>query len=255
MNVFEQLRIAVAVETRKFTAARVPVATTILLAVGVTAIATGMTLAARSGDPAVVAKLGPAAELHGWDQLVNIVLQVTAAASVVSFGIALSWTVGREFADGTVTGLFGLPVRRWVLVTAKLLVYLLWTVAVGIVLVVLVAVAGLALRLESSGSLAPLLARIPVLVALSGLIAFPAAWAATLGRGLLAGIATTAGLMVVAQIMAAAGTGAWFPFTTPALWALDAIAVTPVQLGLVATVPLVFGLLTLRSWTTLQLDR
>jgi ABC-2 type transport system permease protein len=255
MTGLEQLRVAVVIETRKFTAARVPVATTVLLAIGITAIATGMTLAARSGDPAVIAKLGPAAALRGWDQFVNIVLQISAAASVVAFGIALSWSVGREFADGTITGLFGLPVRRWVLVTGKLLVYWIWTIGVGLVLTLLVIIVAVTLRLEPPGSGAAMLLRIPALVALSGLIAIPAAWAATLGRGLLAGIATTAGLMAVSQIMAAAGTGAWFPFATPALWALGAVAVTPLQLSLVATVPLLFGLLTLRSWATLQLDR
>lgn len=255
MMVLEQLRVAVAIETRKFTAARVPVATTVLLASGVTAIAAGMTFAARSGNPAVIAKLGPAAALQGWDQFVNIVLQISAAASVVAFGIALSWSIGREFADGTITGLFGLPVRRWVLVTGKLLVFWVWTIGVGLVLTLLVAIVAVTLRLAPSDNAVATLARIPVLLALSGLIAVPAGWAATLGRGLLAGIATTAGLMAVSQIMVAAGTGAWFPFATPALWALGAVAVTPLQLSLVATVPLLFGLLTLRSWATLQLDR
>ena len=252
MNVLEELRVAIAVETRKFAAATVPVATTVLLAVGITAIATGMLLAARSGDAAVIAKLGPAATLHGWDQFTNIVLQISAAASVVAFGVVLSWTVGREFADGTVTGLFGLPVRRRTIVTAKLLVYMLWTMAVGLVLAALVTLAGTALRLDGTPTQ---LARIPILAALSGVIAIPAAWAATLGRGLLSGIAATAGIMVIAQIMAAAGTGAWFPFTTPALWALAAVPITPLQLSLVATVPLLFGSLTLHSWATLQLDR
>jgi ABC-2 type transport system permease protein len=251
------LWIAVEVEARKFAAARVPVGTTLLLVVGVTAIATGMTLAARSGDPAVTAKLGPAAQLEGWDQLVTIVLQVTAAASVVAFGLALSWTMGREFADGTVTGLFALPVPRQVIAAGKLLVYLMWTVGVAVCLVVVVAVVGLALRLAppSSGSLPLLLARLAALVVLSGLIAAPAAWAATLGRGLMAGIGTTVALMATAQFVAISGSGAWFPFTAPALWAMNVGPVSAVQLALVATVPALFGALTLRAWATLQLDR
>jgi ABC-2 type transport system permease protein len=60
--------------------------------------------------------------------------------------------------------------------------------------------------------------------------------------------------VAVAQIMAVSGTGAWFPFTVPALWALGAVPIAPVQLSLVATVPLLFGTLTLRFWGTLQLD-
>jgi ABC-2 type transport system permease protein len=233
------------------------VAATALLTLGVTAIATGMTLGARSGNAAIVARLGPAADLAGWEQLTALVLQVTAAASVLAFGVVLSWCVGREFADGTVTGLFALPVSRPALVSAKLIVYLLWTVGVGLVLVAAVAVVGTALGLEPppAVSVPTLLSRIPVLVVLSALIAVPAAWAATVARGLLAGIASTVAIIAVAQIMAVSGVGAWVPVTAPALWALDIDAVTPLQLGLVGTVPLLFGGLTLRSWATLQLDR
>jgi ABC-2 type transport system permease protein len=41
----------------------------------------------------------------------------------------------------------------------------------------------------------------------------------------------------------------------PALWALAPASVSPVQLALVVTVPLLFGALTLASWSRLQLDR
>jgi ABC-2 type transport system permease protein len=55
--------------------------------------------------------------------------------------------------------------------------------------------------------------------------------------------------------MAVAGVGAWFPVTAPALWALDPSAVSAGQLALVATVPLLFGGLTIGAWRRLQLDR
>ena len=250
------IRAALGVESRKTAAARVTIATTIFMAFGVAGIATGTTLAARGGDPEMLAKLGPAASIGGWEGLIAVVLQITAAGGVLAFGVVLSWMVGREFDDGTVTGLFALPVRRDTIALAKLLVYLLWTVAVALVLVGVVAVIGLVLSLGAPASgVGLLLFRLMTLTVLSALIAVPAAWAATLGRGILPGIATTVGIIVVAQVMAVAGTGAWFPLAAPALWAIEPSSVSAFQLALVAIVPAGFGLLTLRAWATLQLDR
>jgi len=93
------------------------------------------------------------------------------------------------------------------------------------------------------------------LTLVTALLAFPAAWASTLGRGLLPGIATTILLVVVAQVVVIAGAGAWFPVAAPALWALTPSTVSLAQLALVLVVPIAFGLLTTRSWSRLQLDR
>jgi len=251
-----RLGTALVVEARKAAAAHVTVATTAFLVLGVAAIATGMTVAARSGNPQVVAKLGPTAGIGGWDGLTAIALQVTAAGGVLAFGVVLSWLVGREFADATVTNLFALPVPRTTIILAKLCVYLLWTVGVAAALVVVIGLVGWPLGLGPPGAgLAESLGRLVALTLLSALIATPAAWAATIGRGILPGIATTVAIIAVAQIMAVAGTGAWFPFTAPALWAIAPGSVSAGQLTLVLVVPGVFGLLTLHAWAVLQLDR
>jgi ABC-2 type transport system permease protein len=91
---------------------------------------------------------------------------------------------------------------------------------------------------------------------LTGAIAVPAAWAATVARSLLAGIATTIGIVVLSQLTVVAGAGAWFPFAAPALWAISAgTEVTQLQLLLVAPVVLAAGALAVLSWHRLQLDR
>jgi ABC-2 type transport system permease protein len=250
------LAIAFVVEAKKAVAARVMVATTLLLVLGVGAMSAGLTAAAARGNEQVLAKLGPQASIGGWDGLAGAVTQITAAAGVLAFGVALSWMIGREFADATVTGLFALPVSRTTIVTAKLLVYLLWTVGVAVLLVLVVALVGLVMRVGGpSTDVAGSLVRLLALTILSGLVAVPAAWAATIGRGILPGVATTIGIIAIAQIMAVSATGAWFPFTAPALWAIYPGAVTAVQLSLVPTVPIAFGLLTRHSWRRLQLDR
>ena len=99
------------------------------------------------------------------------------------------------------------------------------------------------------------LARVPVLTALTALIAVPAAWAATIGRGLLPGIGVTVVIMVVAQILAVSGVGTWLPIVAPALWAIEPGSVPAAALLTVPSVPLVFGALCALAWRRLQLDR
>jgi ABC-2 type transport system permease protein len=249
-------RAAFAVEARKTAAARVTTSTTVLLVVGIAGLASAMTAAARTGDAQVLAKLGPVAAQGGWNGLVSAVIQITAAAGLLGFGVVLSWMLGREFADGTVTGLFGLPVSRATIALAKLAVYLLWSIVVALALCLVVLFAGLAFGLGLPDATAMgALARLLALAGLSALLAVPAAWAATIGRGLLPGIAATVGIITLAQVMVVAGLGGWFPLAAPALWAISPADVSAPQLALVAVVPAAFGLLTLRAWATLQLDR
>lgn len=120
----------------------------------------------------------------------------------------------------------------------------------------LVLAAGLAMDLGPlDGAVLGHLARQLALTVLTGLVAVPAAWAATLGRGLLPGVATTVGVLVVAQVsvIVAPAAAAWLPFSAPALWALH--PVDGARLAVVAVVPAVFGALTVSAWGRLQLDR
>ncbi|WP_353826489.1 ABC transporter permease [Agromyces sp. SYSU T0242] len=247
---------AVAVEARKAVASRVMASTTVLLVAGIGALALVMLLAAASGEEQVLAKLGPLAGVPGWAGLVGVVLQITAAAGLLAFGVALSWMFGREFADGTVAALFALPVSRSAIALGKLVVYAAWSTGVAVALTGVVAILGFAMGFGATDA-AGLgeLARIPVLVVLSALIAVPAAWVASLGRGLLPGIAATIGIIVVAQVSALADVGAWVPLVAPALWAIAPGSVPAAALLTAPSVPLVFGALTAWTWSRLQLDR
>ncbi|MBD3940512.1 ABC transporter permease [Microbacterium sp. NEAU-LLC] len=250
------LRAALATEGRKAISARVLRWTTGLLVVSVTALVAGILAAMNLGDPQLTAKLGPVADLEGWPALLAVAAQITAAGVMPALGIGLSWLVGREFAEGTITGLFALPVPRWTIVLAKLVVYLVWTVLVGAALCAAMLLLGMLIGfgMPDPAAWGPLARQIPLTI-LVGLVATPVAWAATLGRGLLPGIATAIGLLVIAQVMAFTGSGAWFPLIAPALWAIDPGSVTAAQLALVPSIPVVFGGLTLLAWHRLQLDR
>lgn len=256
MNGAAALTAALAVEARKTVASRVARATTVLLVAGIGLLASVLVLAAAAGNEQVLAQLGPLADTDGWERLIGVTAQITAAAGLLGFGVVLSWSIGREFTEGTISGLFALPVPRSVIAAAKLVVFVVWAITTSVLLVALVVALGLVLRLGFPDAVTiAALARLFALMALSGLLAIPAAWAATLGRGLLPGIATTIGMVVLAQVAVVAGTGAWFPVAAPALWATSPATVSSVQLALVAVVPLGFGALTVASWARLQLDR
>lgn len=235
---------AIATETRKAVTSRVLRWTTGLLLAAVLALVTGILMARNLDDPQLTAKLGPLAEIEGWPALLGVAAQITAAGVMPALGIGLSRLIGREFVEGTITGLFALPVPRRGIALAKLIVYAVWVLAVAIILTSALLLLGLVLGYGVPGvdEWRTLARHIPLTV-LVGLTAMPAAWAATLG------------LLVIAQVMAFTGVGAWFPLVTPALWAIDPAAVSGAQLALVPSTPLVFGALTLITWHRLQLDR
>jgi len=247
---------AVAVEAQKALASRVMIWVAALVVGGIAALSLGMTFGSASGDEQLLAKLGPLVGVGGWAELVGIVAQIAAAGGVIAFGVALSWMFGREFADGTVAGLFALPVRRSTIALAKLTVYFVWAVGVAVLLTVVIAIIGLAIGYGATDASAlGELVRIPVLVVLTALLCVPAAWVATLGRGLLPGIGATVVLVVIAQVFAVIGIGEWVPLVAPALWAITPDAVPVASLFLVPSVPLVFGALCALAWSRLQLDR
>jgi ABC-2 type transport system permease protein len=250
------LRDAIAVEFRKARSSRVLIWTGLLLAVGVTVLAAAMVAAARTGDTEIVAKIGPEAATGDWSALLAVAVQITAAAGVLAFGVGISWLYGREFADGTIPGLFGLPVGRGAIATAKLLVYLVWAVAATLLEVLLLLVGGLAVGLGAPDSAAIVgLARLLALGALTALIAVPAGWAASLGRGLLPGIGVAVGILVVAQVSVIADFGSWMPFVAPAFWAMHPDIHSTAALVVVPIVPVVFGAATINCWRRLELDR
>lgn len=246
----------VAVEATKAGASRVVLSISALLVAGVGILAGAMTAAARAGNEQIRAQLTVFADADPWPQLTGVAAQITAAGGFLAFGVALSWLVGREFADRTIAGMFALPVSLGQVIRAKLAVFAAATVPIALVLTTIVVVVGLA-----SGLGAPDvagwagLARLFTLTVLTGFLAWPAAWAATIGRGLLPGIAASVSLVVIAQVFAVAGTGAWFPIAAPALWATAPGEVSALQLGLVAVVPAVSAVLTIRAWSRLELHR
>ena len=250
------LAVAVWVEARRAHASRVLLGTTLLLVAGVAILSGTLLLAADAGNQQVLAQLGLLADQDDWGRLVGVASQITAAGGLLAFGVALSRMIGREFSDATITGLFALPIKRSTIALAKLVTYFAWATVIALGLAALVAALGLALGLGLPDAPAvAALGRLLALTLLTALLAVPAAWVSTLGRGLLPGVATSVGTLVAAQVFVVAGTGAWFPPAAPALWAVTPDTVTAAQLSLVPAISAVFVVLTTQAWAELQVDR
>ncbi|MDN5789477.1 MAG: ABC transporter permease [Micrococcales bacterium] len=163
----------------------------------------------------------------------------------------------REFADGTITGLFALPVGRGQIALAKLIVYGLWATGVSVALAASLLVLGTLLGYGAPDADALTgLGRQVGLGVLTAAIVTPAAWVATAARSLLAGVGAAIALVVITQVGVLAGAGAWMPPAAPAVWAMSGgVAAGPGPLGLAVVFALVFAALAARSWVRLQLNR
>lgn len=227
------------------------------IVIGISLISGSMLLAAATTtDPQLLAKLGPVAT-GDWQGFLLGAAQVTGAGGLGGFAVVLAWMFGREFGDGTITGLFALPVRRSTIALAKLIVYVIWVTAMSVLLAIVLSLVGLVAALGPiDGDTLLMLARQAALGIMSAAITLPVAWAATLSRSVLGGVSVAIGLVVVAQVSVLAGLGGWMPLAAPALWAVSlGAAVSPVQLALLIPFGAVFVLLVAQSWRRLQLDR
>lgn len=227
------------------------------IVVGISVLSGSMLLAAAySHDPQVLAKLGPVAS-GDWRGFLLGAGQVTGAGGLGGFAVVLAWMFGREFGDGTVAGLFALPVRRSTLALAKLAVYGVWAACMSILLGLALILVGLSLGLGAlEGATWWALARQVALGVMSALITLPVAWAATLSRSVLGGVSVAIGLVVLAQVSVLAGLGGWMPLAAPALWVLsEGNGVSVVQLSLLLPFAAFFVTTATVTWRRLQLDR
>ncbi|MFE7629882.1 ABC transporter permease [Kocuria sp. NPDC057446] len=169
--------------------------------------------------------LGAKAQLTGgtadWPGYFALAAQTVAVGGLIIFGTAAVWLFGREFSDRTATDLLALPTSRTAVVLAKLLLLLVWCTALTVLLVGLVLLLGTALGLPGWTAGAALRGAGGVLVAglLTAGLAASYGLAASVGRGYLPAVAVLFLTVLVAQVLAAVGHGAWFPWAVPALLA------------------------------------
>src|SRR5918992_299577 len=254
------MRAAISLEWLKLRRSRISLITLLLVGLGCPALTAGFLAAAAAGPAGTPLGIKVNAMLigGGWTAFFGMLTQLVSVAALLGTGVVASWSFGREFSDGSLSGLFALPTSRTTIAGAKFVVLTGWTFALTALTVsaalALAPVAGLFLPIDAGAG-----ATLKVLlVGLSaGLLASPLAFVATLARGHLPAVASLILIVVVTQIVTIVGLGGWFPYAAVSLWsglggAQAAEQITVPQLLLVPATAAIGCAATLWRWRQMQ---
>ncbi len=223
--------------------------------------ATGMVLLARSGlatGPSAV-KFEPLAQGPAGAAVAGLAGQVVTVVMVLATGFAVAWTFGREWADGTLGGLFALPVSRATIATAKVAVVAAWVLAVATAAIGLTTVGVLAVDGPLTAGVASALVVDWAGALLMGALGLPFGWVAVRFRGYLGAVGGIIAVTAASQILAGVGLGRWVPYVAPALWLgaggeAAAATVGPLQLAWVVVFAALGAALSVRAFARARLD-
>jgi len=155
-----------------------------------------------------------------WPTYFGLLTQAVAVGGFVLFGLIAIWVVGREYGDRTVTDLLALPASRETIIVAKFVVIASWAAILTMLVYALALALGatiglpgwsMALAGDAGGKFA-------VTASLNIALVVPLALAASAGRGYLPPIGAMFLAIFMAQVIAALGWGAYFPWSVPALF-------------------------------------
>lgn len=246
---------AFSVELLKLRRSPVVLTTTALIVALVPLLCLGFVAVAHKGGAGAAALKAQAMVVgEGWDAYLGLVAQIMAVTLFIGPGVVVAWAFGREHADRTFPSLFALPVSRGSIATAKFLVLFAWGLALTVLLLAAVVIAGLVAGVGplSRVDLSARLGRLLLAGSLTTTIALTIALVASIGRGYLPAIGAVILLTMSAQISVLFGTGAWFPYAAPGLYAVSGVPgmedVGGDQLLLVPLTTFVAAWLTVRWW-------
>jgi ABC-2 type transport system permease protein len=167
------------------------------------------------------AKAQLTAGVADWPTYLGVMAQAVAVGGGALFALVTAWVFGREFADRTAKLTLALPTPRASVVTAKFVVVAAWSLllsawVLGLALAIgwLVDIPGWSGEVVLAGA-ANVAAAAGLTIALLTLTAF----LACAGGGYLAPLGFAILMVFLAQILAAMGWGAWFPWSVPPLFA------------------------------------
>ena len=168
----------------------------------------------------ISAKAQLAAGVADWPTMLSLLAQATAVGGGLLFTLVTTWVFGREFSDHTAKELLALPTPRAAIVAAKFVVVGMWAAGLTALVLVLGLVVGAAVGLPGwSPALLWRAAGAQVVTAVLTLaLMTPVALLASAGRGYLPPLGWAFLTSFLAQILAAIGWGAWFPWSVPALF-------------------------------------
>ena len=155
-----------------------------------------------------------------WNSFFNILSQAMGVGGILIFGFVASWLFGREYSDGTSKDLLSLPTSRTSILNAKFIIYSIWCLLLALFNLMLGLLIGFLVDIGNL-ELARLFNFLPsygFTTVLSIILGFPVALLALIGKGYLVPLGFVALTLVFAQIIAATGYGAYFPWSVPGLY-------------------------------------
>ena len=176
------------------------------------------TFARRAG--LISAKAQLMAAVADWPTFLDLLAQAIATGGIILFAFIGSWVFGREYADQTVKDLLALPTSRAAIVGAKFVVVIAWSAALTTLVYSIGLGVGAAVGLPAVSS--EIFWRGTLVIAVSAALTIslitPIAFFAGLGRGYLPPLGLAILAIVLAQLVAVAGWGEYFPWSIPALY-------------------------------------
>ena len=185
-----------------------------------------------SKNPEISAKLGlisAKADLFAysatdWKTYLGFFGEIIAAAGFFLFVLATSWIFGREFVDGTLKDMLAVPVKRANILLAKFIVVGLWDVVMTLVILLVGLAMGVLIHLPDGSSAVIAHGSVLVLVSAFGaiMVVTPFALFASIGRGYLLPLGLAVLIMMITNLVAILGWGAYFPWAIPGLYSQSA---------------------------------
>jgi ABC-2 type transport system permease protein len=168
---------------------------------------------------ALTTKAQASAAQGDWPTYFGLLSQALAVGGSIIFSLVVIWLFGREYSDHTAKDLLALPTPRATLVTAKLLLAVVWCVVLTLWVYLLGLALGALIDLPgwSTHGWLHATAVYAATAALAIALMLPLAWAASAGRGYLPAIGVTILLFFLSQSLSVLGLGPWFPWAAPAL--------------------------------------
>lgn len=210
-------------ELLKVRRSRVPVVTAVAFTVAGLVGGLFMFVFQDPGRARSLGLLGTKAQLAGgqadWDGYFALTAQIIAVGGLLVFGLVIIWLFGREFSDRTAKDLLALPTSRGAVVVAKQLVALGWCLLLTAQVVIITLLLGFQLHLPgwSAETAVRGLATVFATALLTIALATTYGLVASAGRGYLVAVAAMFVSLFAAQVIAALGYGAWFPWSVPSL--------------------------------------
>jgi ABC-2 type transport system permease protein len=157
-----------------------------------------------------------------WPGYFMLLYQMVAAIGLIGFGFVFSWIFGREYADHTIKDLLALPVSRDLIVWAKLVIAIIWSMLLAVILFILGILSGRLVGMEGwSVELVRQAGRIFCGTTLMTIIlSTPVAFFAGYGRGFLVPIGYLILIMILTQFAVSAipVVAPYFPWAIPSLY-------------------------------------